>query len=90
MTCWWIAGITSGIDRATDFLTRSILGVPMRSRNGNQVIGVLEAVNKRNLPWTPDDINYLSIVAVAGGGRHRRRADGRRAAKSQRRTQPAR
>ncbi len=52
-----------GIDRATDFLTRSILGVPMRSRNGNQVIGVLEAVNKRELPWTPDDINYLSIVA---------------------------
>src|SRR4051812_17850097 len=53
----------AGIDRATDFLTRSVLGVPMRSRNGNQVIGVLEAVNKRSLPWTPDDINYLSIVA---------------------------
>jgi signal transduction histidine kinase len=53
----------SGIDRSTDFLTRSILGVPMRSRNGNQVIGVLEAVNKRQLPWTQDDINYLSIVA---------------------------
>ena len=52
-----------GIDRATDFLTRSLLGVPMRSRNGNKVIGVLEAVNKRELPWSPDDVNYLTIVA---------------------------
>jgi len=52
-----------GIDRATDFLTRSLIGVPLRSRNGNQVIGVLEAVNKKQLPWTTDDINYLTILA---------------------------
>ncbi len=34
----------------------------MRSRN--RVIGVLEAVNKRQLPWTDDDANYLSILAA--------------------------
>ena len=51
-----------GIDEETEFQTRSILGVPMRSRN--RVIGVLEAVNKRALPWTQDDFNYLSIVAA--------------------------
>ncbi len=52
----------SGIDDASDFQTRSVLGVPMRSRN--RVIGVLEAVNKRDLPWKQDDINYLSIIAA--------------------------
>jgi len=36
--------------------------VPMRSRN--RVIGVLEAVNKRQLPWTQDDLNHLSIIAA--------------------------
>ncbi len=51
----------TGVDKATEFHTRSLLGVPMRSRN--RVIGVLEAVNKRSLPWTEDDSNYLSILA---------------------------
>lgn len=51
-----------GIDQSTDFHTRSVLGVPMRSRD--RVIGVLEAVNKRELPWTEDDRNYLSIIAA--------------------------
>lgn len=52
----------SGIDEATEFQTRSLLGVPMLSRD--KVIGVLEAVNKRELPWTDDDLNYLSIIAA--------------------------
>ncbi len=52
----------SGIDQANDFHTRSVIGVPLRSRN--RVIGVLEAVNKRQLPWTDDDANYLSILAA--------------------------
>lgn len=52
----------SGIDQATDFHTRSLLGVPMLSKD--KVIGVLEAVNKRELPWTEDDLNYLSIIAA--------------------------
>ncbi|MCC6804030.1 MAG: GAF domain-containing sensor histidine kinase [Anaerolineae bacterium] len=51
-----------GIDQASAFHTYSLLGVPMRSRR--RVIGVLEAVNKRHLPWTQDDIYYLSIVAA--------------------------
>jgi signal transduction histidine kinase len=51
-----------GIDRATEFQTHSVLGVPMRSRE--RLIGVLEAVNKRSLPWTEDDFNYLSILAA--------------------------
>lgn len=51
-----------GIDQAAGFQTRSLLGVPMHSRS--RVIGVLEAVNKRQLPWTPDDINYLAIIAA--------------------------
>lgn len=52
----------TGIDQAAEFHTRSVLGVPMHSRN--RVIGVLEAVNKRELPWTDDDANYLSILAA--------------------------
>ncbi|MEP7292932.1 MAG: GAF domain-containing sensor histidine kinase [Chloroflexota bacterium] len=52
----------TGIDEATEFRTRSLLGVPMRSKD--RVIGVLEAVNKRSLPWTEDDLNYLSIIAA--------------------------
>ena len=52
----------SKVDEETEFRTRSILGVPMRSKN--RVIGVLEAVNKRNLPWTQDDGSYLSILAA--------------------------
>lgn len=51
-----------GIDQATEFQTRSLLGVPMRSRD--RIIGVLEAVNKRTPPWTDDDRNYLSIIAA--------------------------
>jgi signal transduction histidine kinase len=51
----------SRIDQQTDFETRSILGVPMRSKN--RVIGVLEAINRHKLPWTDDDVNYLTILA---------------------------
>ena len=51
-----------GVDKATDFHTKSVLGVPMRVRN--RVIGVLEAVNKHHLPWTGDDENLLSILAA--------------------------
>jgi signal transduction histidine kinase len=44
------------------FQTRSVLGVPMTSKN--RVIGVIEAVNRRKLPWTEDDVHYLSILAA--------------------------
>ncbi|MFN8448750.1 MAG: GAF domain-containing sensor histidine kinase [Anaerolineae bacterium] len=51
-----------GIDSSAEVKTRSLLGVPMRSRD--RMIGVLEAVNKRHPPWNQDDINHLSIVAA--------------------------
>jgi signal transduction histidine kinase len=52
----------SKVDEDTAFQTRSVLGVPMRSKN--RLIGVLEAVNKRNPPWTNDDVHNLSILAA--------------------------
>jgi signal transduction histidine kinase len=50
------------MDQEIEFRTRSVLGVPMRSKN--RVIGVLEAVNKRSLTWTQTDGSYLSILAA--------------------------
>jgi signal transduction histidine kinase len=52
----------SKADKESGFHTRSVLGVPMRSKN--RVIGVLEAVNKRQGPWLEDDSRYLSILAA--------------------------
>lgn len=52
----------SKVDESTDFQTRSILGVPMSIKN--RPIGVLEVLNKRCLPWTDDDIDYLAILAA--------------------------
>ena len=40
---------------------RSLLGVPMRIRD--QVIGVLEAINKVEGDWTTDDRNHLLMLA---------------------------
>lgn len=50
----------SQLDREIHFHTISILGVPMLSKD--RMIGVLEAVNKRE-PWTEDDGYYVSILA---------------------------
>jgi signal transduction histidine kinase len=50
------------VDQDIEFQTRSVLGVPMTSKN--RLIGVLEAVNKRQPPWTVDDCNYVSILAA--------------------------
>jgi signal transduction histidine kinase len=52
----------SKIDEQIAFQTRSVLGVPMRSRN--RIIGVLEAVNRRRDTWTEDDGYYLSVLAA--------------------------
>lgn len=51
-----------GVDKAADFHTRSLVGVPMTYKN--RVIGVLQALNKKQMPWTEDDRNYLSIIAA--------------------------
>lgn len=51
------------VDEATDFETRSILGVPLQVRG--QVIGVLEALNKANdSSFTQDDLHTLSTLAA--------------------------
>jgi signal transduction histidine kinase len=50
------------VDDAISFETRSLLGVPMTYKD--RVIGVLEAINKRALPWTVSDQTYLQILAA--------------------------
>ena len=52
----------SKTDEEISFETRSLLGVPMRYKD--RVIGVLQAINKRDLPWTQDDRQYLGILAA--------------------------
>ncbi|MEM6529744.1 MAG: GAF domain-containing sensor histidine kinase, partial [Chloroflexota bacterium] len=49
------------IGEEASFVTRSLLGVPMTSRN--RLIGVLEVINRRELPWTEDDHTYLTALA---------------------------
>lgn len=49
-------------DRENAFQTRSIIGVPLISKE--RVIGVLEAINKRTPPWTKDDADYLEILSA--------------------------
>jgi signal transduction histidine kinase len=50
------------LDEEKHFETRSLLGVPMTSKS--HTIGVLEVVNKRDLPWKRDDRDYLSVLAA--------------------------
>jgi len=49
------------VDEDIAFQTRSLLGVPMIARE--KVIGVLEVVNKHELPWTMADRNNLTTLA---------------------------
>ncbi len=51
----------AGVDHATDFATRSLLGVPLQMRG--HTLGVLEAVNKRSGHFTEIDVNTLQILA---------------------------
>lgn len=48
-------------DEQSGFRTRSLLGVPMKIKD--RVVGALEAVNKREGRWTPEDEHYLKILA---------------------------
>jgi signal transduction histidine kinase len=50
------------VDEKIEFQTRSLLGVPLTYKN--RVIGVLEALNKREMPWTNDDRSHLSTLAA--------------------------
>jgi signal transduction histidine kinase len=52
----------SSVDKTTRFVTRDLLAVPMKVHD--QVIGVVEAINKRGeQPWTQDDLNTLTALA---------------------------
>jgi signal transduction histidine kinase len=52
-----------GVDETIDFETHSILGVPLRVRN--QVIGVLEVVNKKDdQGFTLDDVQIAETLAA--------------------------
>ncbi len=52
-----------GVDETTDFETRSILGVPLVVRD--QVIGVLEVVNKKSEEgFTQDDIQIATTLSA--------------------------
>jgi GAF domain-containing protein len=49
------------VGEKTGFQTRSLIGVPMRIRES--VLGVLEAVNKRQGVFNEADLQTLSIIA---------------------------
>lgn len=49
------------VDQTTGYQTRSLLCVPLRVKG--QVIGALEAVNKRDGPFTEEDRRLLSALA---------------------------
>jgi signal transduction histidine kinase len=50
------------LDTTKGFETRSILGVPLTAKD--RPIGVLEVLNKHQLPWTENDREYLGILAA--------------------------
>lgn len=50
------------LDQEHRFETRSLLAVPLTSKD--RVIGVLEVINKRRLPWTDEDRDYVSVLAA--------------------------
>jgi signal transduction histidine kinase len=55
----------SQVDQAIDFRTDSILGVPMH--DVTKPVGVLEAINKRDGSFTPEDVETLVILADLAG-----------------------
>ncbi len=50
----------SKLDEEKQFETRSLLIAPMRQED--KIIGVLEVVNKKHLPWTEDDHDHLMVL----------------------------
>lgn len=48
-------------DKASGFVTRSLLAVPMVYRG--EIVGVVEVLNKRNGPYTEEDIGLLTSLA---------------------------
>lgn len=50
------------VERATGFPTKSLLGIPLITKN--KVVGVLEALNKRDGNFTGSDENLLSVLGA--------------------------
>ncbi|MBI2956107.1 MAG: SpoIIE family protein phosphatase [Acidobacteria bacterium] len=50
-------------DRQFDYRTRSLLCLPIKDRD-EKVVGVLELLNKRDGPFTGDDIEFLESLSV--------------------------
>lgn len=50
------------VDESIQFQTRNLLGVPLTYKNN--VIGVLQALNKHQMPWTQEDHQHLSTLAA--------------------------
>ncbi|MBI4768843.1 MAG: GAF domain-containing sensor histidine kinase, partial [Chloroflexi bacterium] len=50
------------VDQRTTFVTRSLLGVPLRTRE--KTIGVLEAINKRHGSFRDEDVLALEALAA--------------------------
>ncbi|MEL6306494.1 MAG: GAF domain-containing sensor histidine kinase [Chloroflexota bacterium] len=56
------SSVYRGVDNKIDFETRNLMGVPMRAHK--DVIGVVQAVNKKNgESFTDDDVQLLRILA---------------------------
>ncbi|MHB9155519.1 MAG: GAF domain-containing protein, partial [Endomicrobiales bacterium] len=53
---------TSRADSSTRFTTRSVLAVPMLYQG--RLLGVVEAINKRTGPFTPEDTGVLEAFAA--------------------------
>lgn len=49
------------VDETTQFITRSIIGVPVKY--GKNVLGVLEAVNKKDGGFTQNELEHMKILA---------------------------
>jgi signal transduction histidine kinase len=52
----------SGFDQVNGFTTRSILCVPLRTKD--QIIGAIEVMNKADAPFGPEDLQLLTSLAA--------------------------
>lgn len=54
------------VDARTGYQTRSILCQPIRNQSG-AIIGVVQVLNRKDGPFTPEDENLLSAIASQAG-----------------------
>ncbi|NQU61090.1 MAG: GAF domain-containing protein, partial [Rhodospirillales bacterium] len=51
------------VDEQTGFKTRNIVSAPVKTVNGD-IIGVTQALNKKDGPFMPDDLNLLEAITT--------------------------